>query len=109
MAIKYKILGQSQPTANVPTSIYTVPAGNSAVISTLNICNLSGITQNFSIAARPNGNTLASSQYLSYNTPVGASDSIALTIGIALSEGDVLTLNAPTGNIACTLFGSEIY
>ena len=40
MAARIKILGQGLPTANTFVDLYRVPVGNSAVVSTLNICNL---------------------------------------------------------------------
>ena len=64
MATIYKVLGQSNPAATTATAIYTVPAGNSAIVSTLNICNLNSSAGSFRIAVRPAGATLANVHYL---------------------------------------------
>ena len=109
MATVYKVLGQSYPSSQTATTLYTVPAANSAVVSTLNICNLATTSGTFRIAVRPSGATLANSQYLAYDTPIAASDSIAMTMGITLSNTDVVTVYTVTGNMSFSLFGSEIY
>jgi hypothetical protein len=37
MAYSYKVLGQAIPLANANVDLYTVPAGTSAIISTVNV------------------------------------------------------------------------
>jgi hypothetical protein len=39
MATTYKVLGQLNPAATTPTTLYTVPASTSTVVSTITICN----------------------------------------------------------------------
>lgn len=108
MATTFKVLGQSNPAATTATTLYTVPAGTSAVISTLNICNLSGANSTFRIAIRPNGATLANSHYIAYDTGLPSNDSIALTVGLTLGAADVVTVYSSTGNTAFSVFGSEL-
>ncbi len=105
----YKVLGQSNPTAATPTTLYTVPASNSAVISTISATNLLGTGATFRIAVRPGGETLANSQYIAYDTALPPNDSIALTLGITVSNTDVITVQANTGSVSFVAFGSEIY
>jgi hypothetical protein len=109
MTTKYKVLGQSNPSAATPTTLYTVPAANSAVISTLNICNLSTTGGTFRLAVSPAGATLANSHYLAYDTALGASDSIAITLGMTLDATDVVRVYANTALMNFTAFGTEIY
>ena len=108
MAIAYKVLGQSNPAATTATTLYTVPASTSAVISTINICNQSSSIDTFRIAIRPAGETLAAKHYIAYNTAIPALDSISLTIGITLATTDVVTVYAGTSTLSFNLFGSEI-
>jgi hypothetical protein len=108
MAIVYKVLGQSNPSATTNTTLYTVPAGNSAVCSTLTVCNLSGTTANFRIAIRPAGATISNQHYINYDTQVPGNDSIAITIGLSLAATDVVTVFSNTATVAFSLFGSEI-
>lgn len=109
MAARIKILGQGLPTANTFVDLYRVPVGNSAVVSTLNICNLTTSNVTFRAAARPGGNTLSAQQYIAYDIALGAQDAIALTIGMSLAANDVVTVFSFQGNVAFSLFGSEVY
>ena len=104
-----KILGQSNPAPNTATTLYTVPAANNAVISTITISNLSGNTVSFRAACRPAGASLANSHYIAYDTPVLPNDTVGLTLGITLAATDVVTVSANTGNVNFTAFGTENY
>jgi len=108
MAVTYKVLGQSNPSATTATTLYTVPASTSTVVSTITICNQSNASDTYRIAIRPAGATLANSQYIAYNSVIPAYDSISLTIGITLAATDVVTIYAGTTNLSFNLFGSEI-
>ena len=102
-----KVLGQSNPSATTATTLYTVPSGKQAVVSTLVIANLAATAATYRIAVRVGGATLANSQYVAYDITVGASDSTALTLGITMAAGDVLTVYASTANVTFTAFGDE--
>jgi len=108
MATTYKVLGQSNPSATTATTLYTVPASTSAVVSSLNICNQAATTATFRIAIRPAGATLASNQYLSYDTTVAANDTISLNIGMTLATTDVITVYASSATLSFILFGTEL-
>jgi hypothetical protein len=108
MAITYKVLGQSNPSANTNTTLYTVPAATSAVCSTLVICNQAASAATFRVAIRPAGATIATQHYTSYDTNLNANDSITITIGITLATTDVVTVRANTTTVSFNLFGSEI-
>jgi hypothetical protein len=107
MATSYKVLGQVNPSATTNTTLYTAPAGTSAVASTLSICN-QGVTTNVRVAIRPAGATLASQHYIVYDTFVNNNDALFLTIGVALATTDVVTVYAGTANVSFNLYGSEI-
>jgi hypothetical protein len=108
MAIIYKVLGQSNPSANTNTTLYTVPAATSAVCSTLVICNQAASAAIFRVAIRPAGATLSTEHYTSYDTNLNANDSITITIGMTLATTDVITVRANTTTVSFSLFGSEI-
>jgi glucose-6-phosphate dehydrogenase assembly protein OpcA len=103
-----KVLGQSNPSATTATTLYTVGAGKSAVISTLVIANLAATAATYRVAVRVAGATLANSQYIAYDVSVGASDSTALTLGITLAATDVVTVYASNANLTFTAFGDEV-
>ena len=110
MAIKYKILGQAFPAANTNATLYSVPAGNSTVISTLNVCNLSASNVQFRIAVLRGGVTpTPSNSYIAYDTALPAQDAIGLTLGMTLDATDTVQVYSLQGNVSFNLFGSEIY
>jgi hypothetical protein len=109
MANVYRILGQSNPAAATLTTLYTVPAANSAVVSTINICNLGTTGAVFRIACRPAGVAIANTHYIVYDTALPASDTISLTLGVTLGNTDVISVLANTASVNFTAFGSEIY
>ena len=108
MAITYKVLAQSAPSATTNTDVYTVGATKQTIISTVTICNRSASAATYRIAVRPDGDTLANEHYLAYDTTVPANDTIALTLGITCDESDVVTVYASTADLTFNLFGSEI-
>jgi hypothetical protein len=107
MATTYKILAQANPTANAQTTIYTVPASTSAVISTISVCNQSNTT-NFRIAAQQANAALSASQYIVYDNFVNQYDTIFLTLGITLGNTDTISVFSGTSNLSFSIFGSEI-
>ena len=107
MSTVYKILGQSAPSATNNTDIYTEPTGN-AVISTIVIANRAATDATYRIAVRPGGATIANQHYIAYDVTVGASDSTALTLGLTLTNTDVITVYASTADLSFSVFGSEI-
>jgi hypothetical protein len=108
MPITYKVLGQNSPTANTLTTVYTVPALTSAVLSTVTVCNQSSVGATFRLAVRPSGESIAAKHYINYDTPVPANDTVSLTLGITLAATDVLSANANTSTLSFNVFGSEI-
>ena len=55
----YKVLGQVNPVANQITTLYTVPSLNTAVVSTVTICNLSSTAATFRLSVQPQGAAIA--------------------------------------------------
>ena len=109
MTTVYKVLGQSNPAASTDSDLYTVPAANAAVVSTISVCNLGAASTTFNIAVRPSGANIANVQYVAYNTVVSSNDTIYLTIGATMQANSVITVQAATANVAFSAFGSEIY
>lgn len=108
MTITYKVLGQSNPLANSPTTLYTNGSTYGAVISTLNVCNLGNTATTFNAAVRVAGASTSTQQYISYNTALAANDTISLTIGLTMANSDVITVSSTSSYVAFNLFGSEI-
>jgi len=108
MATTYKVLGQSNPSATTATTLYTVPASTSTVVSTISICNQAGTSASYRIAVRPAGATLAAQHYLAYDIAIAANDTTALTLGVTLATTDVVTVYASSATVSFSAFGSEI-
>ena len=108
MPTVYKVLGQSAPSATTATTLYTVPASTSAVVSSIVIANRDSAAATFRIALRPAGAALANQHYIAYDVTVGASDSAVLTLGLTLASTDVITVYASTANLSFSAYGSEI-
>ena len=109
MPRNYTILGQRNPTSNTLTSLYTVPAGNSAVISSINISNLDANAAAFSIAANLNGAVTANANYLAWRVAIPGNDSIALSLGVTLNASSQLSVNSNTSTVSFSAFGTELY
>jgi len=108
MATTYKVLAQSNPSATTATTLYTVPASTSTVISTITVCNQAASAGTYRIAVRPAGASLTASQYVAYDVAIAANDTTALTLGITLATTDIVTVYASASTMSFAAFGSEI-
>jgi hypothetical protein len=108
MATTYKVLGQSAPAATTNTSLYTVPELTQTIVSTLTICNRGNTAATYRVAVRPDGATLANEHYLAFDTILDSNNTTALTLGMTLDAGDIITIYASNTNFSFTAFGSEI-
>lgn len=104
----HKVLGQSSPAATTLTTLYTVPASTQAIGSTLSVCNLAATAATYRVAVRSAGASIANSQYLVYDSTVGANDTVVLTLGLTLAATDVVSVYASSASVAFSLFGVEI-
>ncbi len=109
MAVTYKVLGQSKPTAATATTLYTVPtgSGNYAVVSSLVVSNVTADTTDIRVAIRPAGETLENKHYILYGNGVAPYGTQVFTIGITLAATDVVTVYDANGKCSFNLFGSE--
>jgi hypothetical protein len=109
MPRNYTILGQKNPSANVLTNLYTVPAGNSAVISSFVITNLDSNSGAFSIAANTSGVATTNANHLAFRVTVPGNDSIALSLGVTLNASAQISVNANTSTLTFSAFGTEMF
>ena len=108
MATAYKVLGQSAPAATTSADVYTVPSSTESIISTIVVANRANTAGTYRISVRPNGATIANQHYIAYDVPLGANDSVALTLGITVDAADVITVYASSADFSFNVFGSEI-
>ena len=108
MATVYKVLGQSAPSATTATTLYTVPASTSTVISTINVVNTNTSSDTIRVAVRPAGAALANQHYVVYGLSLAAGATFTYTAGITLATTDVITVYSTGGYSSFSAFGSEI-
>ncbi len=105
----YKVLGQSAPSANTTSNVYTVPAATQAVISSIVVVNRNNnANTTYRLAVQPAGAALANQHYLAFDAPVNALDTVVLTIGVTMGNTDVLSCYSANANMSFSVFGSEI-
>ena len=108
MATVYKVLGQLEPAATTETTLYTVPASTEAVCSTLSVCNRTTSAGTIRVRIKVNNEADADKQFICFDAPIAAKDTLLLTFGATLGAGDVVRAYASNADTAFTLFGSEI-
>lgn len=108
MAQTYKVLGQQEPAATTETTLYTVPASTQAVCSTLSVCNRATTAATFRVRIKINNAADADAQYVCFDAPIAAKDTLLLTFGATLGAGDVVRVYSSNADTAFQLFGSEI-
>ena len=101
-----KVLGQLSCAATTNETVYTVPAGKTAVVSTLAVCNRSGSSATYRVAIRVAGAALDNKQYLFYDVALAGGTDL-YTIGLSLGEGDVVTFYSSAATMTVQLFGDE--
>jgi len=108
VASVYKVLAQSNPSANTLTTAYTVPADRSTVVSSAVITNFGPSPASYRIAIRPAGAAITQPMYIAYEVTVPALDAISLTLGLTLATTDVISVYSSSGLVNFNIFGSEI-
>lgn len=108
MATVYKVLGQSAPSAATATTLYTVPAATSTIVSTINVSNTSSTTDTIRIAIRPAGAALNNQHYVVYGAVLLGGAVFSMQAGITLATTDVVTVYSTNGTSSFSAFGSEI-
>ncbi len=109
MATNYKILGQAAPSSTANVDLYTVPAGKESVVSTVVVTNTSAASANATIYVRKDAATAADGNVLIKAAAVPTADFKAITIGITLDAGDVVTVASSTASaLTFHAFGTEI-
>lgn len=108
MALNYKVLGQSAPSATTDTTLYTVPAQKEAVVSSIAVVNRGSSSGTYRIAVRPNGATIANQHYIAYDNAIDGKATEILAIGITLDAADVISVYGSSADFSFNAFGVEI-
>lgn len=108
MATIYKVLGQVKPAATTESTLYTVPSGTQSICSTLSVCNTASAVGTFRVRVKVNNAGDDDKQYICFDAPITAKDTLLLTFGATLGAGDVVGVYSSNGSVAFQLFGSEV-
>jgi len=110
MAEAYKVLGQVAPAAVTLTTLYTVPALTSSIVSSIVICNraVTGASPTFRLSIAIGGAADAVEQYLYREVGLANSSTFTAVLGLTLAAGDVVRVQTSSANFSFNLFGTEI-
>lgn len=108
MADRLKILATSAPAATTLTDVYTVPAANSATVSSVVVCNRGSTAVTFRLSAAAGGAADAVNQYLFYDQALDPNSTFIATIGITLATTDKLRAYVSAANVSINVFGVEV-
>jgi hypothetical protein len=102
------MLGQSEPAATTPTTLYTVPASTNTVISSIFVCNKSAAAITFRIAMREDGDALVDKHYLYYDITLPSKDTFLVVAGICMNATDILEVYTSAVDVAFNAYGTEV-
>lgn len=104
MALTWKILGQSNPSATTLTDLYTVPASTEATLQVV-VANR-GAATSFRLAVAPNGASDDNSHYTAYDVAIGA-NSVYTSPKITVDAADVVRVYATLATLTFSAFGAQ--
>ena len=109
MPVSNRVLGQAAPANTNNADLYTVPANTTAVASTLHIANVTNNNATFQVYVRIAGAAAANANAIAFNVTLGGNSFIAMTTGITLGAGDIVTVRSSVANaLTFTLFGVQV-
>ena len=109
MATTYKVLGQAAPADTNNADLYTVPAATQAVVSTINVANVTASAATFSIYVRVAGAAAGNGNAIAKDVTLAANSIYSATQGITLGATDVVTVQSGTADaLTFSMFGSEV-
>lgn len=92
---------------NTWQTLYTVPSATQAVISTIQIVNISDLTANADIILAVNNAAFDDKQFVAKDIVVDPSETVFITVGMALGANDAIKVRTTPG-VSFTAYGSEI-
>lgn len=102
---------QLQGTANLTTygSLYTTGASTTAVISSIVVTNTASVVKQYRVAIMPTpAGTPAAANWIVYDGSIAPNDAVALTLGLTMSNSQVLRVSSTDANVTFSAYISEI-
>lgn len=103
-----KVLGQSSPVGGTLTTLYTVPALTSVVLSSLMVTNRGTASAKYRISIAVAGAADATSQYIRYDAVLLPNEARTIVAGITLATTDVIRVQSDTGQVTFSAFGVQV-
>lgn len=95
------------PAANTLTTLYTIPADTTAIISTISVCNTASTDATYRIAITSGGSPTLGN-YLVYDATIAGNETVSFTQGITMDANDILAVYTNSASIAFNAFKMEI-
>lgn len=86
------------------TVLYTVPSSRSLTIQGFIFCNRSAGPSSFRLSFSRAGAATTAKDYLYYDLPMLANDTLTVNLDCVLLPTDVVRVYSATGNVSVTLF-----
>lgn len=99
------ILGTSDLSANVITSVYRNLKDKASAV-TVNVCNRSGASGKVSIAVSSSNSTPTTSEWVLFEAPINASDTIE-KLGILVPSGKYVLVQSSIPNTNTVIYGVQ--
>lgn len=109
MSSALTILSQSNPATTTLTDVYTCASAKGVTVSSLVVCNRHNSIASFRISIAKAGAADDLKQYIYYDLEMPALETFIATIGISLSQTDVIRVYSSNGNLSFNFFGLEIF
>lgn len=107
MALTYKVLSQTKPSAATLTDSYTVPSVTSTVVSSIVATNQSATPTAIRVSIAVAGLADTPKQYIAYDMVIAANQAIAFVIGVTLGAADVIRVYNTLATVSFSVFGVE--
>lgn len=110
MPTSYKVLGQAQGGSSLTsyTTLYTVPASTSAIISTISVCNTNASSDYKFRIAISTSTTPSAANWIAYDSIVAANDTSFITVALTMDTTyKYLIVSSENSALSFSVFGSE--
>jgi hypothetical protein len=87
----------------------TSPTSKEAVISTIVVCNTSGLPVTYRIGLMSSAGTPSTEQFVIYDQIIQANFTVALTLGLAMPAGRFIRVSSSAATLAFSAYVSEVF
>lgn len=108
MAVNYKVIAQSAPSAATSTTLYTVPSSTEVVLSYVAVCNRSATPTTYRLGIDVDGAGDGTTDYQHYDTPIGGNETHYVMRGATADASDLIRCYATLATLTFTACGQVI-